>query len=67
VFKFLYKWLFCSWIHYKYRCYPTVWGPEQAKEWGIPYKPNYWHCHKCHPCNEEMKNSFQKFKWGDCD
>jgi len=52
--KFLYKWLWCSWRHRDYRCYPTVWGLEQAKIMNIPYKPGYWHCTKCHPCNEEL-------------
>lgn len=51
---FLWKWLWCSWRHRKHRCYPTVWGPEQAKEMGIPYRPNYWHCWKCHHCNEDI-------------
>lgn len=59
MFAFIYKWLWCSWIHYKKRCYPTVWGPEQAKKIGIPYQPNYWHCIKCHPCNECWTN-FEK-------
>ena len=49
---FLWKWLFCAVFHRKYRCFPTVWGPEQAKEMGIPYYPNLWHCDKCHPCGE---------------
>jgi len=35
------KWLICSWLHKKKRCYPEVWdrglkGP--------------WHCTKCTPC-----------------
>lgn len=50
--KFLWKWLWCSWLHRKHRCYPTVWGAEQAKEMGIPYRPNEWHCHWCHTCGE---------------
>jgi len=51
---FIWKWFFCSWIHRRYHCYPVVWGPEEAKKMGIPYKPNYWHCDKCHPCGEEF-------------
>jgi hypothetical protein len=51
--RFIYKWSWCSWKH-KTRCYPTVWEPESAKKMGIPYRPNAWHCHKCHPCGEEL-------------
>ncbi len=50
--RFIYKWIWCSWMHRKFRRYPTVWGPKQAKEMGIPYRPNAWHCYKCHPCSE---------------
>jgi len=50
--KFLRKWLWCSWHHRKHRCYPTVWGPAEAREMGIRYRPNTWHCAKCHPCGE---------------
>jgi hypothetical protein len=49
---FIWKWSWCSWVHKKDRCYPTVWGLEIAKEMGIPYRPNFWHCTKCHPCGE---------------
>ena len=49
---FLWKWLWCSLFHRKHRCYPIVWGPEAAKEIGIPCRPRYWHCCKCHPCGE---------------
>ena len=53
--KFLYKWLYCSWKHRKYRCYPVVWSEEIAIENDmLPYRPNYWHCNKCHPCSEEL-------------
>ena len=54
--RFLYKWLWCSWIHYKHRCYPEVWdrgldGP--------------WHCHKCHECGEgiDIFLGTSKSKW----
>jgi hypothetical protein len=50
----LWKWLWCFWAHRHHKCFPTVWGPEQAKEMGIPYRPNAWHCTKCHPCNEGL-------------
>jgi hypothetical protein len=46
------KYLVCSWLHREHHCHPTVWGPEQAKEMGIPYRPNAWHCRECHPCGE---------------
>lgn len=49
---FLWKWLWCSWAHRRHRCYATVWGPEGAAKMGIPYRPNEWHCCKCHPCGE---------------
>jgi hypothetical protein len=55
IVRFLYKWSWCSWQHRKSRCYPTVWGPKQAKEMGIPYRPNKWHCRRCHPCSEEFE------------
>ena len=58
---FLWKWLFCAVFHRKYRCFPTVWGPEQAKEMGIPYYPNLWHCDKCHPCGECFDISAKAF------
>lgn len=51
---FLWKWCFCFLFHRKHRCWPTVWGPEQAKEMGIEFNPNYWHCEKCHPCSEGL-------------
>lgn len=38
------KWLWCSWVHRKHRCYPEVWEP----------KSNFWHCTKCHPCSEGL-------------
>jgi hypothetical protein len=60
ILVFLHKWIYCSWAHHKHRCYPTVWGPEQAKEMGIPYRPNAWHCVKCHRCNEGLDILFNK-------
>ena len=54
----LWKHLYCRFFHSQHRCYPTVWGPEQAKEWGIPYRPNFWHCMECHPCNEGFEELF---------
>jgi len=50
VYRLVWKWCFCSWAHREHRCYPTVWRPEYAKEMGIPYRPNHWHCQKCVPC-----------------
>ena len=50
----LWKWCWCSWAHRRHRCYPTVWGPEQAADLGIPYRPNRWHCMKCHTCGEAL-------------
>lgn len=52
MFGLLKKHLFCKYAHRRHLCFPTVWGPEQAKEMGIPYQPNAWHCSKCHPCSE---------------
>ena len=52
--RWLHKWLWCSWAHYPARCYPTVWGPSQAREMGIPYRPNAWHFKRCHPCSEGL-------------
>lgn len=57
---FLFKWLYCSWAHYKYRCYPTVWGAEDAIKLKIPYRPDVWHCKKCHDCSEGLKDMLGK-------
>lgn len=57
--RFLWKWIFCSWSQRRHRCYPTVWGPAQAREMDIPYQPNFWHCTKCHPCGEEIDKLFK--------
>mgnify|MGYP001605688769 CR=1 FL=1 len=51
---FIWKWAWCRWVHGKHLCNPTVWGPEEAKEMGIPYRPNAWHCSKCHPCSGQF-------------
>ena len=40
--KFLKKWLWCSWKHNFYKCWPEVWI-ENSK---------HWHCSYCHPCSE---------------
>lgn len=53
--NFIKKWLWCSWMHRKHRCYPTVWDEEGAKSMDIPYKPNMWHCTKCTPCSRDFK------------
>lgn len=50
--SFAKKWLWCFWAHRDHRCYPTVWGEADAEAMGIPYRPDAWHCRKCHPCNE---------------
>lgn len=41
--RFLYKWLWCSWIHRRKRCYPEV---DKLDIKGP------WHCRKCHKCGE---------------
>lgn len=45
IMEFIWKWLFCSWIHKKHRCYPEV-DVVDSK---------FWHCTKCHPCSEELE------------
>lgn len=55
--KWLWKWLVCSWLHRRHRCYPIVWNKSAAKEYDLPWPTIgdcYWHCHKCHPCNEAI-------------
>jgi hypothetical protein len=52
VLAWMRKWLWCSWAHRSDLCFPTVWGPEEAKKMGIPFRPNAWHCARCHPCGE---------------
>ena len=37
------KWLWCSWVHNKHRCYPDVSGLGLR---------GAWHCTECHPCGE---------------
>ena len=51
---FLYKWLWCSWVHKKYRCRFGV---------GNRNLDYLWHCTKCHPCDEELDNWLQY--WGE--
>jgi hypothetical protein len=38
--RWIEKWLWCSWMHKKYRCYPVDF--------------TYWHCALCHPCGEAL-------------
>ncbi len=40
---FLWKWLYCSWMHRRDKCYPQVPKGEPGASW---------HCAKCHPCGE---------------
>ena len=39
------KWLICSWLHNRWRCYPDVGG--KGLKGG-------WHCSECHPCSEGL-------------
>ena len=64
--RWLRKWVWCSWRHYYHRCYPTVWGPEQAAEIDQPYTPNYWHCARCHPCNEWVQQVIKEYEDESC-
>lgn len=50
------KWLICSWLHWKDRCYPDVGG--KGLKGG-------WHCSKCHPCGEGLFDS--KLSIGNCN
>lgn len=54
ILKFIWKWLYCSWVHRKHHCFPVVWDREISYDLGIKHDPNYWHCRKCHPCNEGL-------------
>jgi len=49
--RFLYKWLFCAWLHKKNRCSPS--------------NPKSWHCTKCHPCGEEfdLVSGNKRMRW----
>ena len=53
--RFLYKWLWCSWVHKKHRCYPVVWDAYD----------NSWHCMECHECGEalDIVIGAKKFGW----
>lgn len=48
------KWLICSWLHYRHRCYPEV----------CLEKAIHWHCMKCHPCSDGL---FEALKVGLTD
>ena len=50
----LHKWLWCSWAHYPYRCSMSI-RKAIALEQGCPIPPNAWHCTRCHPCAEGLK------------
>lgn len=49
----LWKYLYCSWAHRDYRCYPEVWGR------GLD---GPWHCTICHPCGEELDRLLKKLE-----
>lgn len=53
--KFLYKWLWCSWMHRKYKCYPEIWGRGLNGPW---------HCAKCHKCGEGLSIFLGEMKLG---
>lgn len=40
----IWKWLVCSWLHWKERMYCQVWVEGKGQ----------WHCGKCHPCDEGL-------------
>lgn len=46
--KYLWKNFYCRFFHRNDRCYPQDY--------------TYWHCDKCHPCNEEMDELFKKLE-----
>lgn len=48
--RFLYKGLWCSWVHHKYKCWPR--------------DPDEWHCMKCHECGEGLDIISSKIKFG---
>jgi hypothetical protein len=59
LWKWLYKWLWCSWRHP--RCYPQVWDEATALQYNLPWKgENYWHCEICHPCCEALDKLLSK-------
>lgn len=62
---YLWKWLVCSWAHRRHRCYPTVWGPKEAADMDIPYRPKRWHCTRCHPCWESLEEAIAETKVQD--
>ena len=49
--RFLYKWLWCSWVHNRHKCWPR--------------DPSRWHCMKCHECGEgfDFLSGESKFGW----
>lgn len=45
IFHVLKQWLYCSWIHRHWKCYPRV---------DVPKPCEIWHCSYCHSCAEGM-------------
>lgn len=50
------KWLVCSWLHYKYRCYPEC---DRPNTWFN------WHCQVCHSCADDLDRMgiSTEYKW----
>ena len=50
--RFLYKWLWCSWLHNTKKYFWCLWIHRKHICWIGPYvgNPYFWHCDKCHPC-----------------
>jgi len=47
--RFWWKWLVCSWLHYKHRCYEWHRLNTKYRGWF-----EHWHCVECHPCDEAL-------------
>lgn len=45
VFSVLKQWLYCSWVHRYWTCYPRV---------DVENPCEIWHCSYCHSCSEGM-------------
>lgn len=47
MFSKIKQYLWCSWIHDRYKCWPRVDLPKEESD-------KIWHCMKCHPCSERL-------------
>ena len=52
------KYIYCSWKHKGYRCYPVCFKDQIERGANI----KYWHCFKCYSCSTEFDRIFKNIK-----